>query len=102
MATAIYGLGMLALDRDRTGDAGRLLDDALAETRATGIGTSFSEYEPGLNGISAAARDAEGEPVAYLSLTGPDYRLPASRTAAVTPLREPDAYPAMPEDGYGW
>jgi nucleoside-diphosphate-sugar epimerase len=23
-------------------------------------------------------------------------------TAAVTPLREPDAYPAMPEDGYGW
>ena len=23
-------------------------------------------------------------------------------TAAVAPLREPDAYPAMPEDGYGW
>ena len=23
-------------------------------------------------------------------------------TAEVTPLREPDAYPAMPEDGYGW
>ena len=23
-------------------------------------------------------------------------------TAAVTPLREEDAYPAMPEDGYGW
>ena len=23
-------------------------------------------------------------------------------TATVTPLREPDAYPAMPEDGYGW
>jgi DNA-binding IclR family transcriptional regulator len=59
---------------------------AIAETRATGIGMSFSEYEPGLNGISAAARDAHGEPVAYLSVTGPDYRLPANRTSEVTPL----------------
>ena len=23
-------------------------------------------------------------------------------SAAVTPLKEDDAYPAMPEDGYGW
>lgn len=59
---------------------------AIAETRATGIGTSFSEYEAGLNGISAAARDADGDPVAYLSLTGPDYRLPASRVPDVAPL----------------
>ena len=69
---------------------GDRLDDrlrrAIAAARATGIGTSFSEYEPGLNGLSAAARDGQGEPVAYLSLTGPDYRLPASRTAEVTPL----------------
>jgi DNA-binding IclR family transcriptional regulator len=62
------------------------LREAIAEARATGIGTSFSEYEPGLNGISAAARDGDGEPVAYLSVTGPDYRLPAERTAEVTPL----------------
>jgi DNA-binding IclR family transcriptional regulator len=69
---------------------GERYDDRLrrtiAETRTSGIGTSFSEYEPGLNGVSAAARDADGEPVAYLSLTGPDYRLPATRVAEVTPL----------------
>ena len=59
---------------------------AIATTRATGIGTSFSEYEPGLNGISAAARDASGEPVAYVSLTGPDYRLPERRADEVAPL----------------
>ena len=56
------------------------------ELASTGIGTSFSEYEPGLNGISAAARDASGEPVAYVSLTGPDYRLPERRADEVAPL----------------
>jgi DNA-binding IclR family transcriptional regulator len=58
----------------------------VAAARATGIGTTFSEYEQGLNGISAAARDRDGHPVAYLSVTGPDYRLSASRTAEITPL----------------
>ena len=69
---------------------GDRLTDALradvAAARATGIGTTFSEYERGLNGISAAARDRTGHPVAYLSVTGPDYRLSASRTAEITPL----------------
>jgi nucleoside-diphosphate-sugar epimerase len=30
------------------------------------------------------------------------YAAEKQTTADVTPLREPDAYPAMPEDGYGW
>jgi GDP-D-mannose 3',5'-epimerase len=30
------------------------------------------------------------------------YAADKQTTAAVTPLREADAYPAMPEDGYGW
>ena len=30
------------------------------------------------------------------------YAAEKQTSAAVTPLREPDAYPAMPEDGYGW
>src|SRR3954451_17574439 len=47
---------------------------AIADTRANGIGTSFWEYDPALSGVSAAARDTAGEPVAYLSVTGPDYR----------------------------
>ncbi len=60
----------------------------IATARATGIGTTFSEYEQGLNGISAAARDRDGHPVAYVSVTGPDYRLSAARTAEVAPLLE--------------
>jgi nucleoside-diphosphate-sugar epimerase len=30
------------------------------------------------------------------------YNADKQKSAAVTPLREEDAYPAMPEDGYGW
>src|SRR5690242_11822966 len=30
------------------------------------------------------------------------YNADKQRSADVTPLREADAYPAMPEDGYGW
>jgi nucleoside-diphosphate-sugar epimerase len=30
------------------------------------------------------------------------YAADKQTSADVTPLREPDAYPAMPEDGYGW
>ncbi|MBA3317601.1 MAG: NAD-dependent epimerase/dehydratase family protein, partial [Gemmatimonadales bacterium] len=30
------------------------------------------------------------------------YNVDKQRSAEVTPLRESDAYPAMPEDGYGW
>jgi nucleoside-diphosphate-sugar epimerase len=30
------------------------------------------------------------------------YAAEKQTSAAVIPLREPDAYPAMPEDGYGW
>jgi DNA-binding IclR family transcriptional regulator len=58
----------------------------VAAARATGIATTFSEYEEGLNGISAAARDRDGHPVAYLSVTGPDYRLSAGRTDEIAPL----------------
>jgi nucleoside-diphosphate-sugar epimerase len=30
------------------------------------------------------------------------YAADRQTSAAVTPLKESDAYPAMPEDGYGW
>jgi DNA-binding IclR family transcriptional regulator len=77
-------------DREVAAFLGDRLTDGLradvAAARETGIGTTFSEYEPGLNGISAAARDRDGHPVAYLSVTGPDYRLSASRTAEIAPL----------------
>jgi GDP-D-mannose 3', 5'-epimerase len=48
-----------------------------------------------------AARKAGTERFFYSS-SACVYAAEKQTSAAVTPLREPDAYPAMPEDGYGW
>jgi nucleoside-diphosphate-sugar epimerase len=48
-----------------------------------------------------AARDA-GVRRFFFSSSACVYAAEKQTTAAVTPLAEPDAYPAMPEDGYGW
>ena len=49
----------------------------------------------------SAAREA-GVKRFFYSSSACVYAAEKQTTAAVTPLREPDAYPAMPEDGYGW
>jgi nucleoside-diphosphate-sugar epimerase len=48
-----------------------------------------------------AARKAGVERFFYSS-SACVYAAERQTSAQVTPLREPDAYPAMPEDGYGW
>lgn len=48
-----------------------------------------------------AARDAGVERFFYAS-SACVYNADKQRDADVTPLKEADAYPAMPEDGYGW
>ena len=48
-----------------------------------------------------AAREASVERFFYSS-SACVYPTKKQTTAAVAPLRESDAYPAMPEDGYGW
>jgi GDP-D-mannose 3',5'-epimerase len=48
-----------------------------------------------------ASRDAEVERLFYAS-SACVYAAEKQDTPAVEPLREEDAYPAMPEDGYGW
>jgi GDP-D-mannose 3',5'-epimerase len=48
-----------------------------------------------------AARDAGVERLFYSS-SACVYAADKQATPAVEPLREDDAYPAMPEDGYGW
>jgi nucleoside-diphosphate-sugar epimerase len=48
-----------------------------------------------------AARDAGVERFFYSS-SACVYAAEKQTLAAVSPLREEDAYPAMPEDGYGW
>lgn len=48
-----------------------------------------------------AALDAQVDRFFYAS-SACVYNADKQKSAAVTPLREEDAYPAMPEDGYGW
>jgi nucleoside-diphosphate-sugar epimerase len=48
-----------------------------------------------------AARDAGAERF-FFSSSACVYAADRQTSPEVVPLREPDAYPAMPEDGYGW
>jgi nucleoside-diphosphate-sugar epimerase len=48
-----------------------------------------------------AARDSGVERFFYSS-TACVYNAEKQKSAQVTPLKEEDAYPALPEDGYGW
>jgi GDP-D-mannose 3', 5'-epimerase len=51
--------------------------------------------------VLVAARDAGVERIFYSS-SACVYAADKQVSADVTPLKESDAYPAMPEDGYGW
>ena len=51
--------------------------------------------------VLVAARDAGAERLFYAS-SACVYAAGKQSTPEVEPLREADAYPAMPEDGYGW
>lgn len=57
--------------------------------RHRGWATVEGELEEGLNGVAAPVRDAGGRCVAALSVSGPAYRMPPERLAALGPrLRE--------------
>ena len=51
--------------------------------------------------LLVASRDAEVKRYFYAS-SACVYNADKQATADIVPLREEDAYPAMPEDGYGW
>ena len=51
--------------------------------------------------LLCAAQDAKVSRYFYAS-SACVYNIDKQRSADVTPLKEEDAYPAMPEDGYGW
>ncbi len=51
--------------------------------------------------LLVAARDAGAKRFFYSS-SACVYNAEKQKSAAVAPLKEADAYPAMPEDGYGW
>jgi DNA-binding IclR family transcriptional regulator len=56
------------------------------QVRRTGVAFSTGEYEIGLNSVSAAARDAGKRPIAFVTVTGPNYRLPRDRLRELAPI----------------
>lgn len=58
----------------------------LDEVRRTGLGMSLGDYELGVTGVSAAARDERGRISATVSVTGPDVRLAEHRIRDIAPL----------------
>ncbi|HEY2041924.1 MAG TPA: IclR family transcriptional regulator [Jatrophihabitans sp.] len=63
----------------RTVTTRKALDAQLELVLADGYGTTFEEYEDGLNGVAMPVRDHTGEVVAAVSVSGPAYRLDKSR-----------------------
>jgi len=59
----------------RTVTSPRALREELASVRRLGYATGCGELEDGLNGISTAVRDSEGNIIAYLTVAGPAFRL---------------------------
>ena len=61
-------------------------DAVLETTRARGYAIVVGELEPGLAAMAAPVRDAGGETVAALSISGPDHRLTTTRIAELAPV----------------
>jgi DNA-binding IclR family transcriptional regulator len=65
------------------------LDAQLREARDSGYARTFEELEVGLNAIAAPVRNAEGEVVAALDVSGPAHRIaPSGRSQLVARTRE--------------
>ena len=59
--------------------------------RSQGYATSIDELEVGLSALSAPVLDADGAPIAALSISGPTSRLTAERTEELAPLLKDEA-----------
>jgi DNA-binding IclR family transcriptional regulator len=58
----------------------------LEEVRRRGYATANGEIEDGLNAVAAPVRDASGQVVAAVSVSGPSYRLKARRVVGLAAL----------------
>jgi nucleoside-diphosphate-sugar epimerase len=105
------GVENLVLDLQRRQDCDRAAEDmgGVFQLAADMGGMGFIENNKALCMLSVltsthmllAARDAGVERFFYSS-SACVYNADKQRSHDVLPLKESDAYPAMPEDGYGW
>jgi IclR family acetate operon transcriptional repressor len=66
---------------DRSITDGELLASDLEKTRRRGFALSDGELDPNVRAVAAAIKDADGEPVAGISISCPAVRLPDERVA---------------------
>lgn len=78
-------LGALAAHTDATITTRKVLRAQLAQVRADGYAVAVDELEIGLTAVAAPIRNAHGDIVASLSVSGPTFRLDEARVAAVLP-----------------
>ncbi len=64
----------------------RLLGKEIEAVRERGYATAVDELEVGLTAVAAPIRNAHGDVIAALSVSGPSFRLDAARIEEVVPL----------------
>jgi DNA-binding IclR family transcriptional regulator len=65
--------------------ASAALRTQLEQVRTRGWAATAEEYETGLNAVAAPVRDATGDVVAAVSVSGPAFRMPVDSFADVAP-----------------
>mgnify|MGYP003473916209 FL=1 len=63
-----------------------LLEDELAQVRQRGFAVATDELDHGLTAVAAPVRDAHGDVVASVSVSGPSFRFDEARIAEIVPL----------------
>lgn len=95
---------------DKTIVSAEALIEDLEQTRERGYAINDEESEAGLRGVAAAVYNANGEPIASVSVAGPSFRLKYSRLEAIADeviatarritekLQKTDLTPINPQD----
>ena len=78
-------LGTLAAHTGSTITTRKILRTQLAEVREQGYAVAVDELEEGLTAVAAPVRNAHGDVVASLSVSGPTFRLGDAQVAAMLP-----------------
>ncbi len=79
-------LGRLPSFTDTTITSKGKLKKELESVRESGYAVAVDELEVGLTAIAAPVRNAHGDVICSMSLSGPTFRLPPERVAEVVPL----------------
>lgn len=77
------------------------LREELAQVREQGYAVAVDELEEGLTAIAAPIRNAHGDVVASMSVSGPTFRLPGDRVAEVLPVLQAAAAEVSHRLGWG-